>query len=179
MTPSVRWRGTVSNCSISLWNCGVETKLEFFVWFHRKGHRRRIVWKLLVQSLLCISRAEHQVADGAQQAQTLTSSELFSFLQAWTCPIASLLVTRTNGPSQMVYASCFPFFDTVWNEGHRPHARPNTGPSQQSSKCLIHVEAPLSQFLKIYSTDVVAGEKKKQNTTDGVSLRSSSEGVQI
>lgn len=50
----------------------------------------------------------------AQQPQeTLTINELFSFLQAWTCPIASLLVTRTNGPSQMVLRILFSFFDTL------------------------------------------------------------------
>lgn len=56
----------------------------------------------------------------------------------------------------------FSFFDTVWNEGHRPHVRNNTAPSQQSSKCPIHVEALLSQFLKIYPTDVVTGKKTQQ-----------------
>lgn len=56
----------------------------------------------------------------------------------------------------------FSFFDTLWNEGHGPHVRRNTGPSQQSSKCPIHVEALLSQFLKIYSTDVVTGKKTQR-----------------
>lgn len=54
----------------------------------------------------------------------------------------------------------FIFFNTLWNEGRRPHVRHNTGPSQRPSKCLIHVQALLSQFLKIYTTDVVAGGKK-------------------
>lgn len=39
----------------------------------------------------------------------------------------------------------------------------NTGPSQQSSKGPIHVQALLSQFLKIHSTDVVS-RKKAQRT---------------
>lgn len=64
--------------------------------------------------LLCISRAEYLIMSPAQQPQeTLTINELFSFLQAWTCPIASLLVTRTNGPSQMVLRILFSFFDTL------------------------------------------------------------------
>lgn len=116
-----------------------------------------------------------ELSNWSQQAQeTLTISELFSFLHAWTCPVASLLVAHTNGPSQMVYASCF-LFSTLF-EGHRPHVRHNTGPSQQSTKCPIHVEALLSQILKKLLDWCGHWEK---NTTDGVSFHSSGEGVQI
>lgn len=96
-----------------------------------------------------ISRTECQIMDSTQCLQvTPDISELFSFLQAWTCPIASLLFSHThrNGPGQMVSRILFSFLATLWNEGHRPHAKHNTGPSQHSFKCLIHAKALLSQF---------------------------------
>lgn len=39
----------------------------------------------------------------------------------------------------------FSFKAPLWKQGHRPHVRQNTDPSQQPSKCPIHAEALLSQ----------------------------------
>lgn len=75
--------------------------------------------------------------------ETLTISELFSFLQAWTCPIASLLVTRTNGLSQTVYASCFLFptlfekrvTDHMWGTTQVPVSSPVNVPFMSRHRC--------------------------------------------
>lgn len=50
----------------------------------------------------------------------------------------------------------FSFKAPLWKQGHRPHVRRNTGPSQEPSKCPIHAEELLNQSLKIRPTDVVA-----------------------
>lgn len=94
-------------------------------------------------------------------------------------PLPRLLVTRTDGASPKVYASCFSFFffsqrclkrgvtDHMWGATHIP-VRPCT-------KCPIHVGALPSQFLQTSSTDVVAVEEGG----DGVSLHSATQGGHI
>lgn len=73
-----------------------------------------------------------QVFSAKQAELTVPINSLFSFLHARTCLIASLWVTHTNGPSQMLHTSCFLFstlFETrvtdhMWGTTQLPVSSP-------------------------------------------------------
>lgn len=88
----------------------------------------------------CTDRSEEQIKSNATLTFILVLSPASLDLPPCLVSAHKQKWVESNG-----LCILFSFKAPLWKQGHRPHVRQNTDPSQQPSKCPIHAEALLSQ----------------------------------